>query len=659
MKKDSIIDFLGFIVAKLLIVLFFCIPLGVALWIGRRAGDLVYLVNSKRRAIGYANLKSAFPEKTQGQLRAILKSHFENLGMNVVELLKVPSMGKKYWDRHVRIENFDRIERALSENKGLIMVSAHFGNWEVSSLAVSFRGQRVSVFAREQKYPRLNNLLNKYREMTGCKVVTKGFSVRDIIKTLNNNGVVGMLVDQDAGPNGVFIDFLNRPASIASGIVNFGLKTGAVILPAFMHRRGYDRHVLEIKEPVRLITTGDKKKDVKVNLDKLTRVSEAYIKKFPEQWLWSHKRWKSTPQRSVLVLNDGKAGHFNQSMAVAEMFGEALGSRLKARGIDETPIVKVDALEVKFKNRFTRFFLDLVSIFATARCQGCLRCLRFCLKKESFEEIKSKYRDVIISCGASTVAANIFLKYENNAKGVVIMKPGLGRSGKFNLVVLPRHDAPRKLRPGMLVTETAPNRITEEAMKEALLGCRVKGVGCRSGRGIGLLIGGDAKNFILKREIVAQVVDGMSQVAGEMDLDIFVSTSRRTKAEIDSVLKDKLSKNSRCRLLVIANENNIDGIVPAIFGLVDLVIVSPESISMISEAVSSGKYVVVFISTGQTPRHQNKYEKAIENLKNQGYIKIAAPEDIYDVVKTLLKEKPPLKKLEDRKRIVERLQGII
>jgi len=638
MSKDSTIDFLGFIIVKALSLILSCVPLGLALWIGRRAGDLVCFANSKRRAIAYANLKSAFPEKGAVEIKKILRAHYENLGMSVMELLKFSTMRKRYLDKYVEIKGVKNIDGAIKRGKGLIFLTAHFGNWEIASLAVSSRGYAMSVFAREQKYSRLNDILNKNREMTGCRVVMKGFSIRGIIKTLKDNGMIAMLGDQDAGANGVFVNFLNRPASFAPGAVVFALKTGAKTLPSFIRRIGNSKHLVEINESLELISTGEKDKDVKENLEAISRIMEDYIKKFPDQWLWSHKRWKSTPQRTVLVLSDGKPGHLNQAMAVSEMVKEALGSRLKARGIEEKPIVKIEVVEINFKNRLMKIFLDLASVFAGKRCQGCLRCVKFCLKKDTFDRIKNKYADIVISCGASTAGVNSFLKYENNAKAIAIMKPGLGRSKKFDLIILPRHDAPQKSRPSILITEAAPSRLKDEGLKS---------------KGIGLLIGGDAKNFKLQKDTVEKTIDAVLKISGEIDCDIFATTSRRTSIEIDRSVKDRLSNNKKCKLIVIANEKNRAGAMQEILSRSEVVIVSPESISMISEAVSSGRYVVVFGTC------QGKYAKNIKNLETQGFIKTAAAGDIYNVIKTLLTQHPPIKKLGDREKIIKRLEGMI
>ena len=666
MKMDSVIDFSGFIIVKAFSMFLWCIPLRPALWLGRRMGDAVYRTNLKRRAIAYANLKSAFPEKDLNELRKITRAHFQNLGMSIIELLKLPVMSKAYLERHVKIENIERIKASLEKGKGVILLTAHFGNWEISSLAASMNGYTMSVFAREQKYEKLNNLLNEFRQSTGCKVITKGFSVKDIIKTLNNNGIVGMLSDQDAGANGVFVNFFNRPASTAQGAVAFSSKTGAAILPSFIWRVGTDKHTARVGEQFELVNTGNKKEDMKQNLQRAAGILEGYIRKFPEQWLWSHKRWKSTPQRSVMVLGDGKAGHFNQAMAVTEMVEEALGSRLKARGIEENPIVKIHAVDVRFKNNFTKMFLNLASIFASRRCQGRLRCLKFCLTKESYEAVKNKYADIVISCGASTVAANIFLKYENNAKNVLMMKPGFGRGRKIDMIILPRHDISQtanrkpKTSHNLLITEGAPNRITEKAIREAIDRLAVSGERFAAAKdGIGVLIGGDAKGFKLEKTDVERVLDAVIKISEEKNIDIYASTSRRTSSEIDRLVKEKLSNRKNCRLFIIANEKNIEGAVPGIFGLSDVVVTSPESMSMVSEAASSGKNVIVFRLEARGSRLKGKYDQMVDNLENQGYIHTAAPDGIYNKIKEILETRPGVRKLNDREKITQKLKEIV
>ena len=201
-----------------------------------------------------------------------------------------------------------------------------------------------------------------------------------------------------------------------------------------------------------------------------------------------------------------------------------------------------------------------------------------------------------------------------------------------------------------MVTEGAPNRIRVTNAE-----------GRATNNGIGLLIGGDAKGFQLNKGWVEKVVDALIKISKEKDIDIFVSTSRRTSPEVDRLLKEKLSDNKRCKLLIIANEKNIYGAVANIFGLSDIIIISPESMSMISEAASSGKHVVVFRErqSARAPERQTKYEKLVANFEKEGYIKTAAPGEIYNKIKEILETRPEVKRLDDREKIVERLKGLI
>ncbi|MFH1782217.1 MAG: ELM1/GtrOC1 family putative glycosyltransferase [Candidatus Omnitrophota bacterium] len=655
------IDFFLFIIAKLFILFLSFIPLNAALWIGRRFGDIIYLVNVKRRSIAYSNLKSCFPEKSAGELKRIVKIHYRNLAMSIIEVLKLPSMKRSYSKKHIKTMHFERLQKAFNNKKGVIILTAHFGNWEASSIIMAEAGYKMTVFARQQKYHRLDNLLNKHRAALGCKVVTKGFSIRDIIKELNKGGIVAMLFDQDAGSNGVFVDLFNRPSSTATGPIMFSRKTGALIVPSFTRRVGYSDHVVEMEEPLTLIDTGDKEKDLKVNLERVSKILEQYITKFPEQWLWSHKRWKSSPERRILILSDSKAGHLNQAKAVATYVKDALGKRLKERGIEEGPIVKTKVVGIGFRNPFMRFLLEVSSMFASRRCQGCMRCLRFCLDEKSFNELKNEYADIIISCGAGTVATNVFLKYENNAKNCVIMKPGLGRSHRFNLVILPRHDKPAMVRSNMLITELAPTQVTCHKTQDTLLR---QGYGGQASNGIGILIGGDAKGFKLEIESVKNIAGGVLRLAEEKGLDLLVTTSRRTSKDIEKYLKERLKDNKNCKLLVIANEKNPEGTIQNIFEKSEVLIVSSESISMISEAISSGRYVVVFRTQDTGHRSQvtdckNKYGKFITDLEERGYIRVVEPKDIHNTVNELLANRPEIKKIEDKYKIVERLKNLL
>jgi KDO2-lipid IV(A) lauroyltransferase len=634
-----------------------------SLWIARRMGSVAYYLNQKRRSIGYVNLKAAFGERFGSKQRyRIIKRVYQNLAQNAVEMLSLPKIDLKYIERYVRIENAERTDEALNKKKGLIFLTAHYGNWELSSIVSSLEGYPLKVLAREQKFPLLNQFLNRMRESKGCKVISKGMPIREIIESLKRGEAVGILADQDAGKKGVFVDFFGRPASTAPGTIRMALTTGATILPAFMIREKGPKHRLIIEKPLRIPKSD---RDIQSILQNFSQILESHITNFPDQWLWMHKRWKSTPSRSILVLSDGKAGHINQALSVMKVTS------------DQLPVTRKQVVEVRFKNRFTRTLLAICSLFASKYCQGCMHCLRFCLKRESYEELMKIHFDIVISCGSSLAAVNLFLSKENLAKSIVIMKPGLLSLSKFNLNLIPRHDRPPH-RLNVVITEAAPNLIDSKKMAEDLE--RLKSTCQLSVSNIdvpkvGLLIGGDTKEYLLSKEIMEKVLNEIKMVVERLNGEVLATTSRRTSRGIEILAKEKLANFDKCKLLIIANEKNIEGAVGGILGLSQIVVVSGESVSMVSEAASSGKYVIVFepqaLCASNKPRPfsafmyglgrkgRGKHKIFLGNLAERGCIILTRPEEIERKIEEIWQNKPALKTLKDREIISEAVKRVL
>jgi len=652
MKLVSLIDYLGFITVRFFSLLFRLIPISFGLWIGRRIGQLAYYANRKRRSIAYRNLKAAFgAELSQSDIKGIIKRMYQNLAQMLVEVLTFPRINKKYIDKYVAIDGIEHLEAAVKRGKGIIFLTGHFGNWELCSVAGAARGYPSLVLAREQKLFRLNDLLNEYRELMGCKVIKKGFALRDILLALRNNSIIGMLVDQDAGKKGVFVDFFGRKTSTAHGPMSFALKTDATILPTFMVRQKGPYHKASIRAPLEIEKTEDQKANIRNGLQEFANMLESYIRKYPDQWLWVHKRWKSTPTRRILILDDGKAGHLNQSIAVAEIIQE---HRKHAQyAIRDTQYAIVD---VRFKNKPLRNLLNIGSVFSCRYCQGCMQCLKFCLRKDSYEKLMGAYADVIISCGASTEGVNLLLSRELNAKSVIIMKPSMAGIKRFDLVIAPKHDR-AKVKKNLIVTEGAPNRITDERLKSdsAALAKRIESTKPLK---IGIFIGGDNPEFRLTPGITNELVDAVGELAEDLDAEILVTTSRRTPKKAEAILKERLGKNSRCKLLIIANENNIDEAVGGILGLSRIVIVSCESISMISEALAAPNHTVIF-ELEKKKEALSKHELFLRNILKDSYATIVKPVHLADRVKELWEEKPPVKRLDDREKIYEAVKKLV
>lgn len=646
------IDLIASIFVRGLNILFHFIPIRVNLWFGRRIGSIAFLVNRKRRVIAYANLKAAFAaEKSPAELLSLTKKVYINLIQSFAEILSLTKVSKAYVNKYVEVVNMERIENAGKSGRGTILLTAHFGDWELSSLVSAMKGFPITVLAREQKMKRLNELLNRLRESKGCKVVRKGLSTKLIFRELYRKNMVGILSDQDAGRAGTFINFFGRPTSAHAGPFEIARHTDSIILPNFIVRTKGPFHKLYLEEYIEMKDVKTEE-DVKNSLQKYMSLLEKYVRQYPDQWLWLHKRWKSTPKRTILVLSDGKAGHLNQSLAVAHQIRRA---RLtQGYKMEDTHIV---TLNVGYKSALSRLVLMIAAPFSSWRCHGRMRLMKLCLKKDSYENLMKTYAEFIVSCGSSLAPVNIFMKHENNARNVVIMKPGMPLcSRKFNFMIVPRHDKIRSCR-NVIITDLAPNLVNEEAMR--LSGEKLKN-SLTPGREkrLALLIGGDNPEFKLSEDILKKALRQVAAFCDSNSMDMLVTTSRRTSKEQEKMVKSILKDNPRCKLLVIANENNPEGTVAGMLALSDMVVVSGESISMVSEAVSAGRKVVAF-NLDKRSDGVTKHERVMDNLKKEGYIGIADADDLGMMLASLSKGTSSVKKVGDTEKIYEAMRALI
>jgi len=647
-----LLDLIAYITVRLLNKIFGFIPISISLWAGRRLGTLSFFFNRRRRLVAYANLKAAFAkEKTPQELKGITKRVYQNMVQTFIEVLNLTKINKGYVARYVEVVNYQRLQNAAKSGRGTILLTAHFGDWEMSCLVSPLIGFPIMVLVREQKMKRLNELLNTLRESNGCKVIRKGMSIKNILKALYGKNMVGILSDQDAGRNGMFVDFFGRPASCHTGPFEMAKHTGSLILPNFNVRIGGPYHKLCIEEYIDFKET-DSADDIRQNLQKFTGLLESYIRKYPDQWLWLHKRWKSTPVRTVLVLSDGKAGHLNQSLAVAREIQRARTTQ--GYKFEDT---KVEIIDVKYKNRFSRTILSACSSFATWRCHGCMRCMKACLEKECYDKLEKTYCDFVVSCGSGPAPVNIFMSKENNARNVVVMKPGVFMGlGKFDLAVIPQHDEPAK-RKNVVTTRLAPNLVDAESLKSDGEKLRnIAGIGKETV--VGLLVGGDNPEFSLTKENIDDAIDNILRFSGRVDADILATTSRRTPPGVEKILKEKLGKHPRCKLLVIANDKNYDFAVGGMLSLASIVAVSGESVSMVSEAITSGRRVAVF-KPDKKMKAVSKHEKALDFLKRAEYITYSRPEHLEIYLYRLWGDETPPKDPGDREKIFSAVRRLI
>ncbi|MDO8536453.1 MAG: ELM1/GtrOC1 family putative glycosyltransferase [Candidatus Omnitrophota bacterium] len=646
------IDYIASILVRGLNIIFHIVPIKANLWLGRSIGRCAFAVNKKRRLIAYANLKAAFAkEKGPEELRSITKDVYVNLVQTFSEIASLTKVSKDYVNRFVEVVNMERIENAGKSDRGTMLLTAHFGDWELSSLVSALKGFPITVLAREQKMKRLNELLNRLRESKGCKVVRKGMSTKNILRELYRKNMVGILSDQDAGKKGTFVNFFGRPTSAHLGPFEIAKHTNSVILPNFIVRTGGPFHKLYLEEYID-VGRSEGREGLVDGLQRYMSLLEKYIRKYPAQWLWLHKRWKSTPKRTVLVLSDGKAGHLNQALAVARQIQRARGTQNYRP--EDTDIVVVD---VKYKSKFSRALLTFASIFVSWRCHGRMGLMKICLEKDSYDKLMSTYAEFIVSCGSSLAPANIFMSKENNAKNVVVMDPAIPFGlKKFNFVIAPKHD---KMKSGknIITTTLAPNLVDTKTMQEAAEKIK-KHANIAKNDIVGLLIGGDNPEFTLTSDLLRKVLSETLEAIRSNDAELLVTTSRRTSKAQESILKETLKGEAGCKLLVIANEDNPDGTLAGILALCKVVVVSGESISMVSEAVASGKSVVVF-ELENNSKGSTKHGRMLSSLADEGYVTLSKADRLSLAIKGAIGSSSRAKSIDDTDKIYEAMRALI
>lgn len=655
---NSLSESIAYYCVKIFGALVRVLPVGAALGLGRLAGSVIYYLDFKRRHLAYTNLKIAFSKtKSPHELRKINKQSFQNFGQNFIELLRLPLMNdlpsvKKF----VTIDGRENALNALKQGKGVILLANHFGNWELASKAGAalFEHPYKVIVNRQKKFSRLNELLNSYRIYPGSGVIERGMATRQAIKSLRANELVAIVVDQ-GGRDGTLVPFFDRQASMADGAIRMALRMGTPVCFVNLVREKGPYHRLYIHEPFKLIQTGDQDQDVEQNLLQVTRLMEKYIREYPAAYMWFYKIWKYSKESVLVVLNDGKTGHLRQSQTVAAMIEKALSDR----GIG----CSTATLDVNYKNTWSARVLSLLSLFTNGYFfHGHLGFLRWFLEQKSFEQVMSLKADVIVSCGSSLAGINNLLAGEQQAKSIVILKPGLLPLDRFDLVILPQHDQPQKAE-NVVITKGAPNLITPEYLEQqskSLLN-RYSHLKLRGKLKIGVLIGGDTKDYFLSEPNVKLVLNQIREVADEINADILLTTSRRTSERVENMLQREIKKLTACQLFISANRNNVPEAVGGILGLSDLIVVSGDSISMISEAASSGKNTIVFPvqNYAQAAALTHKHHAFIDQLNADGYIVSVGIKDVRRAIYDVAKNKIKTRKLNDHAAVLDAVRKIL
>ncbi len=575
-------------------------------WAGWAAGRV-----SKRRRLALNNLKRAFAGsgRTRRDLERILDDSHRDLGRSLVEFLMSPSIDAKYFETHVEVEGSERLDALTASGKGAVLLTGHIGNWEFLNLMAGVRGYPLAVLAKVQKLAKTDAWLNRLRTQRGAKVVLRGMDVRQVYRTLEGGGLAGILADQDGGSGGIYAPLFGRQSSYPRGVARFSYKTGAPALPVFAVRTSLDRHRIRIGDPVRPAAGEAEDAYEQRVVAEFSSQLEAMVRQYPSQWIWAHRRWKSSPDRDIAVLDDGRKGHTHQALAVAAQVADR---RAGHPGCRETRTVPV-----AYRSSFARAVLTIFGILTRGRLWGGMRWLRWALTDASYGALSAVPADVVISCGSSTEAVNLILSRDCGARSCYIHKPQFGRRF-FSAVLVPGHD--RAAGSNVLQTRGALSFVNPGRMGELRERARAEARIPAGVRAAALLVGGPSKHAPWDPDALEKIFFALREFSREHKLYLLVTTSRRTDPAVESAVERLFVGEALCPVLVMPNRSNPRLAYEGILAAADLILVTADSVSMVSEAVSTGKPVGLVVPGRTSADGAGKFFRFMSDLEREGSV---------------------------------------
>ena len=274
------------------------LPRGIARRIAAAVASFLFAMLPKQRRTAEFNLRLAFPDWDDQRRQAVLRGMVRNLGWMAAEFAHFPDYSSQNISEVLILDGHDNFLEGQRRGKGVLYLTGHIGAWELSSFAHALYGFPLHYMARPLDNTRVDALVNRYRCLSGNRPIFKNESARTLLKILKEAGTVGILADQNTMPEeGVFVDFFGKSACTTTGIARVALHTDAAVVPGYaIWDESGGKYRLRFEPPVELERTGDTERDVFVNTQKFAKVIEGIIRRYPEQWVWVHARWKTRPK---------------------------------------------------------------------------------------------------------------------------------------------------------------------------------------------------------------------------------------------------------------------------------------------------------------------------------------------------------------------------
>jgi KDO2-lipid IV(A) lauroyltransferase len=273
------------------------LPAAVGLWVGRRLGDLGWLVLRGRRRVALRNLARAFEgDRPIADRQRLGRRSFEHLGMNIVEACVFAFRPTATLLSRVDMVGIEHLEKASAEGRGILLLTAHLGNWELLAASHALTAFGLSVVVRPLDDVMLDRVVERFRRRSGVALIPKRGGLRQILDALRRGRMVGVLLDQNASRGeGVFAPFFGTPASTSRSLALVSLRSGAPVVPVFIRRLPDGRHRVEIESALPFPVDGD----VAAYTAAFNRSIEDAIRRAPDQWFWLHERWRTRPRADV------------------------------------------------------------------------------------------------------------------------------------------------------------------------------------------------------------------------------------------------------------------------------------------------------------------------------------------------------------------------
>ena len=270
------------------------LPKAVRYGIGKVLGIVFWwIIPTKRKKMAIENIKRGLLVD-ESQAISIAKRSTTRFGKMVIDVLYAPNFTKDNMGEYVKLEGHENLTQALSHGKGAIVATSHSGNCELFGAALALHGFPLVSVAQKQTNSDMDHFINELRTKSGMKVIYKT-GVRDMVKILGEGRVIGILMDQDAGPEGVMVEFFGRMSSTPQGAAALGRLKDSPIVPIFITENADGTHTGILQPPIWVEKTNDREQDILRTTQHLTHIIEKHIRSHPHEWFWLHNRWKNSP----------------------------------------------------------------------------------------------------------------------------------------------------------------------------------------------------------------------------------------------------------------------------------------------------------------------------------------------------------------------------